>query len=575
MRDPSVDFYKPFQSGEGMCNPIYPWNYYNVPYTSMYGGKKHKHKKGGATHVSYANGMNCGNGMTELDLKNNFGPFMYPPKVMPMNPQDGGNKRRKMKGGDSLVGPQFATQPLVPSIPSTPADYVGNAYLTSPDQKMALTGLGVPQQPTPLTKEFLSNNMGVTYQTQAGGKKNRKMKGGTTAGEYYFDKLTGSYSPTNADSGDQAKKADTCGGAKKKHRKHHKGGYDDSALGPQSDKLNDKMDVLNGTLGRANAQTGGIMYRGAPGPNQTSNMVNGDTWHPEWTYDGAGGKKKHRKMKGGNEIPTPGADWSMDHDAGVATQMSTDAQMQKHIKGAIDGVRTGSSSLIVTPEFSGQVGNLLPKPDAESMDGGAKKKTKKKETKKKDSKKKDTKKKHRKMKGGNEIPTPGAQFSPDPAGVQVQMGQGEHIIKGATDGIAPGNSSILVNKNFAGPAKADVPSAVQMPAPDAEAMEGGAKKKKTKSKAKKGGDGGPGSDYVMTLMSRGPANYPDGPSADRFRFFTKTADFIPNSMLKFAAAPQSTGFAPDPNPYPLAYNDTSGGAKKKSKDKKDKKHKKK
>jgi hypothetical protein len=68
---------------------------------------------------------------------------------------------------------------------------------------------------------------------------------------------------------------------------------------------------------------------------------------------------------------------------------------------------------------------------------------------------------------------------------------------------------------------------------------------------------GVGSDFALTLASRGPANYPDAKSADLFRFFNKTSEFIPNSELKYAAAPISTGYSPDQNPYPLAYNDDS------------------
>ena len=83
----------------------------------------------------------------------------------------------------------------------------------------------------------------------------------------------------------------------------------------------------------------------------------------------------------------------------------------------------------------------------------------------------------------------------------------------------------------------------------------------------KGGDdsAGVGSDFATTLASRGPANYPDGKSADLFRIFNKTSEFIPNSMLKYAAAPQSTGYAPDPNPYPRASNDDFIGGTKKRK----------
>jgi hypothetical protein len=101
----------------------------------------------------------------------------------------------------------------------------------------------------------------------------------------------------------------------------------------------------------------------------------------------------------------------------------------------------------------------------------------------------------------------------------------------------------------------------------------GTKKPKTKSSSSKrklkGGDdsAGVGSDFATTLASRGPCNYPDAKSADLFRIFNKTSEFIPNSMLKYAAAPQSTGYAPDPNPYPRAYNDDFIGGTKKTKSK--------
>ena len=120
-------------------------------------------------------------------------------------------------------------------------------------------------------------------------------------------------------------------------------------------------------------------------------------------------------------------------------------------------------------------------------------------------------------------------------------------------------------------------------------LDGGAKKKRSSSKGAKkptkpkssskgtkkptrkhkGGDdsAGVGSDFATTLASRGPCNYPDGKSADLFRIFNKTSEFIPNSMLKYAAAPQSTGYAPDPNPYPRAYNDDFIGGTKKTKSK--------
>jgi len=95
-------------------------------------------------------------------------------------------------------------------------------------------------------------------------------------------------------------------------------------------------------------------------------------------------------------------------------------------------------------------------------------------------------------------------------------------------------------------------------------------KSKTLSKRHTGGDdsAGVGSDFATTLASRGPCNYPDGKSADLFRIFNKTSEFIPNSQLKYAAAPISTGVSPDPNPYPRAYNDDFIGGTKKAKAKK-------
>jgi hypothetical protein len=86
-------------------------------------------------------------------------------------------------------------------------------------------------------------------------------------------------------------------------------------------------------------------------------------------------------------------------------------------------------------------------------------------------------------------------------------------------------------------------------------MMGGYKKSSRKLK-------GGVSDFATTLSSRGPINYPDQLSADRFRYFNKTGTYIPNTMLQYAAAPISTGYEADPNPYPMAYNDYIGGAKK-------------
>jgi hypothetical protein len=75
------------------------------------------------------------------------------------------------------------------------------------------------------------------------------------------------------------------------------------------------------------------------------------------------------------------------------------------------------------------------------------------------------------------------------------------------------------------------------------------KKKKTpkkksvlKKKTMKGGDG---SDFALTLNSRGPANYPDntwGVDGETwFRQFSKTGQYIPNSQLANAATPLLAG----------------------------------
>ena len=272
MKDPSVDFYKPFQSGEGTCYPIYPWNYYNVPTSPMFGGKR-KQKKGGSCSddTSYANGTNLhGLNAHDLNLKNNFGPFLYPPSKLPMNPQSGG--KRKHKGGSNTIGPQFLTQPLVPTNPSTRQDYPYN-YISA-QQKEILTGSGGPQQqPLPLNEQFLSNNLGITYATQAGGKK--KHKGGTVSvPEYYYNKLKGSYTPYN-----NPNPPAQCGGKKK-----HKGGDDTS---DQLNQINQKQGQYGNnvtTLGQQQPQMGGEMtYRGAPGPNKPSNMSSGTNFHPEWS----------------------------------------------------------------------------------------------------------------------------------------------------------------------------------------------------------------------------------------------------------------------------------------------------
>jgi len=143
-------------------------------------------------------------------------------------------------------------------------------------------------------------------------------------------------------------------------------------------------------------------------------------------------------------------------------------------------------------------------------------------------------------KGGNYIYTPGANFSYQPAEIATQMdpiAQAQHTPKG-------------------GFAMKDMSGVDAQMAASSSIMSGGRKKS---SKKLKGGV----SDFVTTLASRGPINYPDTLSAQRFRYFNKTGTFIPNSQLQYAAAHICTGYEADPNPYPMAYNDYIGGAKKK------------
>ena len=69
------------------------------------------------------------------------------------------------------------------------------------------------------------------------------------------------------------------------------------------------------------------------------------------------------------------------------------------------------------------------------------------------------------------------------------------------------------------------------------------KKSKKTTKRRRSMRGGDGSDFALTLNSRGPTNYPDNGwynGEQLFRQFTKTGDYIPNSQLPYAAAPIST-----------------------------------
>ena len=108
---------------------------------------------------------------------------------------------------------------------------------------------------------------------------------------------------------------------------------------------------------------------------------------------------------------------------------------------------------------------------------------------------------------------------------------------------------------------------------------GGAKKrvakkpvaKKTKAKKpaakkpaakKRGHKGGDGSDFALTVLSRGPANAPDAywgvPGEMWFRQFNKTGDYIPNSRLAEAATPELA--CTPANRWVTGYDDMGLGA---------------
>ena len=646
LKDPSIDFYKPFQSGEGTCYPLYPENYYRTQYTPMFGGKTRKHKGGKNSDVIYSNGV-------DLNLKV-------------------GGKRKSQKGGNLGVNEAF------------------NMF-------------GENSKNT-LSEKFSNTNIGIPYATQAGGKK-KSQKAGVNAAEYYTDSLTGSYSPKNIYS-DEKVKTEKCGGNKKKSRSRSRsiskkrggsksrsrsvskkrGGSKSRSVSKKrggsksrsrsvskkrnnsksrSNKkggfadINDEAGRYNpsagdDTLNRVGYQTaGGIDYRGASSPNSPSNFSDGSVFHPEWKYT-KGGKKK--SQKGGDNIPTPGA-----IPFGVATSEPAAAQVQmglgEHImKAPKDYV---NSVLSNTGDIQTKAGELL-----RSLTGGSKRKQKggnfidtlmsntrdfksnitdmissylPKNNLISTSTQQDTKTltgsftknsgdvsrtvsaqvqqtknvaaptsttasstttpkpptpttqapivkpistsnfqsggKRRKQKAGsnlsacnfsspsnpNKIPIPGAvplEISASVSqGAQDQMyGDGFTRMRGPRDIVLPGT----------GDASSEAIQAQMGPF-------NGGKKKSRKYKGGASDSGGVGSDFALTLASRGPANYPDGPSADRFRFFNKSAEYIPNSMLKWAAAPISTGWMPDPNPYPQAYNDYCGGNKKNKKSKKVKK----
>lgn len=83
-------------------------------------------------------------------------------------------------------------------------------------------------------------------------------------------------------------------------------------------------------------------------------------------------------------------------------------------------------------------------------------------------------------------------------------------------------------------------------------------KKNSLKKSKKHVGGGNGSDFALTLNSRGPANAPDSywgvDGKTWFQQFNKTGDYIPNSQLKYAAAPELSGYNQSVNQEVTGYD---------------------
>jgi len=67
---------------------------------------------------------------------------------------------------------------------------------------------------------------------------------------------------------------------------------------------------------------------------------------------------------------------------------------------------------------------------------------------------------------------------------------------------------------------------------------------------------------ALSQNSRGPVNYPNQ-NINEFRAFTKTGEYIPNNMLKYAATPILSGAETDSFGIP-GYNAYCGGKVKKT-----------
>ena len=347
---------QPFQSGDGKCYPISYKNYYN-----MRGGSKNRKQKGGK-NPSYTNGMNCPK--TEnvpLNMRENFGPFLYPPTEFAMNPTQtcGGRGKKSKRGGSNVVGSSYATEKLIPFDESQASDLDFNGQFTDTrsNWKQELTGEGGPATPGPSFSTVKKNNLGCSYATASGGRlrKNKKQKGGdeswgaTSLPQRWFNPnakgnsgpgcTNTAYGETNAVSGacrnlapcpsstNQQTGGDGLGndiqdysGAKNVMNKQmvifktKNTELSDKKGGKKSNNKNMKGGKLSSRRGRSQSRSrtnsrrtrslhkggNGTLYVGAPGCNKTTNMDNNPNYYPQWSLCNAGGKKSRspkRKTK--------------------------------------------------------------------------------------------------------------------------------------------------------------------------------------------------------------------------------------------------------------------------------------
>jgi len=530
-------FNKPFQSGDGLCYPIYAQNYYKTQTSPMFGGKKSQ--KGGNVIGDYSN-------------------------------------------------------------PSTPFDYPGNAYLTNPNQRNALTGSGIPQQINPLTEQFLNSNMGITYATQAGGRKKNK-KGGV--GPNAFNGRVNQLGSTQGENAGTLSRANRQTGGNISSEEEM---MTRTSILSNYPPVQGMYPILSGGRYRKyNKKGGNVDMQNQNIPIAPAGMQNNNLYQPEMMMQQpptmTGGRYKKYSKKGGNIDMQPDMmmqqpdmmmqqqpvmmqqqpvmmqqqpDMMMQQQPDMMMQQQPDMMMQqqpvmmggrykKYSKkgGNVDMQQQPQQMMQQQPQqmmqpqpqqmmqpqpqqmmqqqpqpmmqqqppmVPQQTQQMIQQPSmiqpgpplpADVMSGGRYKKYSKK--------------------GGNYIYTPGANFSYQPAEIATQMdsiAQAQHTPKG---GFAMKDMSGVDAQMAASSSFIDV-------------MSGGRKKS---SKKLKGGV----SDFATTVSSRGPINNPDTLSAQRFRYFNKTGTFIPNSQLQYAAAPISTGYEADPNPYPIAYNDYIGG----------------